>query len=136
MLRKVADGGPTRRADVTARKLQDAWNDVLEQQQIAGYVYGPSSTVHVYFETDPKRVRAASSRLDLRTSDAARLKGMPGELILEYQRQLRYRGVDIMSSTGGVVSAAHTDDDVKEATIVFAETVSALREQGLLLAIE
>ena len=121
---------------MTARKLQDAWNDVLEQQQIAGYVYGPSSTVHVYFETDPTRVRAASSRLDLRTSDAARLKGMPGELILESQRQLRYRGVDIMSSTGGVVSAAHTDHDVKEATIVFAETVSALREQGLLLAIE
>ncbi len=134
LLRKVATGEPTRKADATAQKIHEAWNEVLEQHEIAGYVYGPSSTLHVYFETDPDRVRSASNREELRTSDAARLKGMPGDLILEYQRQLRHRGVDIMSSTGGVVSAAHTDDDVEQATAVFRETVAALCEKGLVLS--
>ena len=68
---------------------------------------------------------------DLHTTDATRLKGMPTELIVEYQRQLRYRGVDIMSSTGGVVSAVHTQQDVEQATTAFEETVTALRKQKL-----
>lgn len=136
MLKKVATGDATRQADAVAESLRSAWNRVLEQEGIAGYAYGPSSTLHVYFETDANRVRSVSSRDELKTSDAAKLKGMPGELILEYQRQLRHRGVDIMSSTGGVVSAAHTDADVEQATAVFKETVAALREQKLVLSMK
>jgi glutamate-1-semialdehyde 2,1-aminomutase len=135
MLRQVATGEPTRRANAVTRQLHNAWNQVLERHGIAGYVYGPCSTVHVYFETDADRVHNASTRDDLRTTDAAQLKGMPAELILEYQRQLRHRGVDIMSSTGGVVSAAHTEVDVEQATAAFEQTVEALREQNLVLTI-
>ena len=134
LLRRVATGEPIERANATAQQLHAAWNQVLERQGIAGYVYGPCSTLHVYFETDKDRVRNASTPNDLHTNDAARLKGMPAELIVEYQRQLRFRGVDIMSSTGGVVSAAHTDLDVEQATAAFEQTVTALLEQGLVLA--
>jgi len=133
MLRQIATGRPTQQADATARQLQLQWNQVLEQQGIAGYVYGPSSTFHVYFETDEERVRNAATRDDLHTTDANRLKGMPGELILEYQRHLRYRGVDIMSSTGGVVAATHTEPDVEQATAAFEQTVTALRDLNLVL---
>ena len=98
-------------------------------------MYGPCSTVHVYFETDLDRARDASTRKDLYTSDAGRLKGIPVELILEYQRQLRHRGVDIMSSTGGVVSAVHTQLDVQQATTAFEQTVVALRDQNLVLSV-
>lgn len=136
LLRRVATGEPTERAIAITQKLHAAWNQILQQQGIAGYVYGPASTMHVYFETDEDRVRNASSRDDLRTTDAARLKGMPTDLILEYQRQLRFRGVDIMSSTGGVVSAAHTELDVEQATTVFKKTVAALVEQGLVLTMQ
>jgi len=136
MLKKIATGDATRQADAVAKRIRASWSQVLEQQGIAGYVYGPSSTLHVYFETDADRVRSVSTRDDLHTTDAARLKGMPGDLILEYQRQLRYRGVDIMSSTGGVVSAAHTDVDVEQATAIFEATVSALHEQGLILSMK
>jgi glutamate-1-semialdehyde 2,1-aminomutase len=133
LLRRVATGQPILQANATTQKLQAAWNQVLEQQAVAGYVYGPCSTVHVYFETDEHRVRNASTPDDLHTTDAARLKGMPAQLILEYQRQLRHRGVDIMSSTGGVVSAAHTELDVEQATVAFEQTVAALRDQELIL---
>ena len=54
------------------------------------------STFHVYFETDRQRVQKAHSRADLHTTEAERLKGMPGKLVEEYQRNLRYYGVDNM----------------------------------------
>ena len=130
-LQMIATGEPTGEANDIAQSLRDAWNEVLERLGVAGYVYGPCSTVHVYFETDAERIRSATSRDDLVTNDPARLKGMPAEMIVEYQRQLRYRGVDIMSSTGGVVSAAHTKQDVADATVIFGDTVEALLQQGL-----
>ena len=132
VLTKVATGEPTSRADETAARLRASWDAVLERHGIAGYVYGLSSTFHVYFETDPDRIRRASSRKDLVTRDALRIKSIPPALIAEYQRQLRSRGVDPLSYTGGVVSAAHTGRDIEEATAAFEETVTTLRDAGLL----
>lgn len=132
VLRRVATGEPIDRANTIARGLRTAWEAVLEERGIAGYVYGPCSTFHVYFETGRERIRQAASRGDLFTTEAALLKGMPAKLIANYQRLLRFHGVDIMSSTGGIVSAAHTERDVEESTNAFAETVLALRDAGLI----
>ena len=132
VLKQVATGEPTRKANAMTKKLQAAWEGVLDKHGIAGYVYGPCSTFHVYFETDQERIRAASSRQDLHTTDAKRLKGLPAELIKVYQRNLRFHGVDNLSSTGGVLSAAHTDRDIEDATEAFEKTVLALREQELI----
>jgi glutamate-1-semialdehyde 2,1-aminomutase len=132
VLQQVATGEPIRRANQAAERLRSAWEDVLERKSVAGYVYGSCSTFHVYFETDPERLRIASTRQDLHTREARRLKGMPAELVAEYQRNLRYHGVDNMSSTGGVLSSVHTDRDIDEATIAFEHTVNALLDQGLI----
>ena len=131
LLNLVATGQPTARADELAAQLRAAWDGVLEQHGIAGYVYGASSTFHLYFETDPQRVQSATTRSDLHTLEAGRLKGMPAALIDSYQRHLRHRGVDIMSSTGGCLSAVHTEEDIAEATQAFEQTVVALRDEGL-----
>ncbi len=135
-LRQIATGAPTARANELATQLRQRFDQVLEVQGIAGYVYGEASTFHVYFETDPLRVRAAGSRCGLATRDPRRLKGMPPALVAEYQRELRFRGVDVMSSTGGVLSAAHTEEDLQHAAGAFEATVKALREQGLVLSLE
>ena len=116
--------------------LREQWDAVLEKHGIAGYVYGPSSTFHVYFETDAERIKNAFCRSDLHTTDATRLKGMPGSLIQQYQRLLRHHGVDNMSSTGGVLSAAHTEADIDEATVAFEKTVIALREESLIATLK
>ena len=130
----VATGDPIDRADALAASLRTAWDQVLEDEGIAGYLYGVCSTFHVYFETDEKRVRRAANRADLHTREADRLKGMPSLLIDEYQRHLRFHGVDNMSSTGGVLSAAHSELDIEEATAAFRKTAVALRNRGLVLA--
>lgn len=133
VLRRIASGEPIQRANRIAEQLRHAWDEVLERNGVAGYVYGDASIFHVYFETDSGRVGRASQRRDLHTRDAKLLKGMPPQLITQYQRHLRYRGVDIMSSTGGLLSSAHTEQDVAEATAAFEATVHALTEEGLLL---
>src|SRR5262245_5653857 len=131
VLKQVATGEPIRRANQMAQELRDNWAAVLERHGVAGYVYGTCSTFHVYFETDLQRIGQASSRQSLYTTDAKRLKGMPGKLITEYQRHLRRRGVDLMSSTGGVLCSAHTQKDIDHATKAFDETIAALLEQQL-----
>ncbi len=131
-LRRVADGTAIAQADAAALRLRSGWGAVLERHGIAGYVYGPASTFHVYFETDLDRVRQARSRRDLHTTDAARLKGMPGRLIAQYQLRMRFGGVDNMSSTGGLTCAAHTPDGIDRATAVFEQTVIALRDEKLI----
>ena len=132
VLRRVADGAAIEQADAAALRLRNGWDAVLERHGIAGYVYGPASTYHVYFESDLDRVRQAGSRRDLHTIDAARLKGMPSRLIAQYQLRMRFGGVDNMSSTGGLTCAAHTPDDIDRATAVFEQTVVALRDEGLI----
>jgi glutamate-1-semialdehyde 2,1-aminomutase len=95
VLRRVATGEPIERANRLADQLRNSWDDVLERHGVAGYVYGSASIFHVYFETDAERTRRASSRRDLWTRDGNRLKGMPSALVTQYQRRLRFRGVDI-----------------------------------------
>jgi glutamate-1-semialdehyde 2,1-aminomutase len=133
VLERVGTGEPIDRANALAARLRADFNDVLERHGIAGYVYGPASTFHVYFETDPSRVRAAVSHQDLHTREACRLKGMPASLVDQYQRRLRLAGIDVMSSTGGVLSSAHVDADLSWAADAFERTVLGLREDGLLL---
>jgi glutamate-1-semialdehyde 2,1-aminomutase len=130
-LKRIATGAPIREANRLAELLRADWDRVLERHGIAGYVYGPASTFHVYFETSPQRLAGKTARHELRTGDARLLKGMPAALIDQYQRHLRYRGADVMSSTGGVLSCAHTEEDVARATTAFEETVLALRQEGL-----
>lgn len=80
-------------------------------------------------------MRRARSRRDLYTTDAARLKGMPGQLIAMYHRRMRFGGVDNMSSTGGVTCSAHSPDDIDRATAVFEQTVFLLRDESMILSL-
>jgi glutamate-1-semialdehyde 2,1-aminomutase len=132
VLKQVATGEPIRRVNELAQKLRENFDAILERNQVAGYVYGTCSAFHVYFETDPQRIGRASKRQDLHTTEAVLLKGMPGNLVTEYQRHLRYRGVDLMSSTGGVLCSAHTQEDIDHATQAFDETITALLDQKLI----
>ena len=136
VLRRVSTRQPIEHANRMADLLRGSWDDVLERHGVAGYVYGDASIFHVYFETNRERIDHATTRRDLQTRDAKLLKGIPGALLTQYQRHLRLRGVDIMSGTGGLLSSAHTEQDIIEATAAFEDTVGALIEEGLVQTLE
>ena len=119
----VATGAPQRHADGIAARLREGLDGVLAKRGVAGYVYGDASTFHVYLEAAPGSGRA---RAALRTLDAVTLKSIPGPVVSAIQNGLRVRGVELMSYTGGVTSAAHSEADVDETVAAFDDLVGEL----------
>jgi glutamate-1-semialdehyde 2,1-aminomutase len=119
----VATGEPQRHADAIATRLRDELDAVLDRRGIAGYVYGEASTFHVYVEAAPGSGRPREA---LRTLDAVTLKSIPGPVVVAIQNGFRARGLELMSYTGGVTSAAHTEADVAETVAAFDDLVGEL----------
>jgi glutamate-1-semialdehyde 2,1-aminomutase len=119
----VATGEPQRHADAVAARLREGLDAVLARRGIAGYVYGEASTFHVYVEAPPGSRRPREA---LRTLDATTLKSIPGPVVAAIQNGLRARGVELISYTGGVTSAAHAEADVDETVAAFDDLVGEL----------
>jgi len=128
-LRLVADGAPQARADRLAEQLRAGMNESLVHHRVAGYVYGDSSVWHVYVQAYPGT--GASSLDQVRTSDASTLKSIPAPAVTAFQRHLQIRGVDVLSSTGGVTSAAHSDEDIQRTIEIFDDVIRAMVDERL-----
>jgi glutamate-1-semialdehyde aminotransferase len=63
---------------------------------------------------------------------AAELKSIPPARVQAFQHALRRRGVDFMSYTGGVTSAAHTEADIDKTIDVFGVVIEELAGAGAL----
>jgi glutamate-1-semialdehyde 2,1-aminomutase len=57
---------------------------------------------------------------------------MAKETVNAFRRTLNGHGVDLMSYTGGVTSAAHTDEDIKHTLRAFEQTLQTLVADGVL----
>jgi glutamate-1-semialdehyde 2,1-aminomutase len=132
-LRIAADGAPQAHADRLAERLRRGMNQALERRGVAGYVYGDSSIWHLYVQSSPGT--GARTPADVRTSDAATLKSIPGNVITAFQRNLQIRGVDLLSYAGGVTSAAHTEADIDQSVAVFDQTIRALVDERLVVVL-
>ena len=110
-LRIAADGAPQAHADRMAERLRQ------RDEPGAGAARRGRLRVRRLVHLAPVRAGLAGHRRahaadDVRTSDAATLKSIPGNVITAFQRNLQIRGVDLLSYAGGVTSAAHTDADI------------------------
>jgi glutamate-1-semialdehyde 2,1-aminomutase len=102
-------------------------NEVLDRRGVAGYVYGDSSIWHLYVQAWPGT--GARTLEDVRTSDAATLKSIPGSLITTFQRNLQVRGMDLLSYAGGVTSAAHSEGDIDQSIAIFDQAIQVLLDE-------
>jgi glutamate-1-semialdehyde 2,1-aminomutase len=119
----VATGEPQRQADRIAARLREGLGAVLERRGVAGAVYGEASAFKILVEAAPGTGRARDA---LRTLDAAALKAIPGSVVTALQNGFRDRGVELMSYTGGLTSAAHSEADVAETVAAFDDLVGEL----------
>src|SRR5215212_928831 len=129
-LELVADGSAQAQADRMADLLRRGMNEILDEERAAGYAYGDSSVFHVLMEAYPGS--GVTSRAELHTTDATTLKSIPGAVIAAFQRNLNIRGVDLMSYNGGVTSAAHTEEDVRQTLDAFRETIRVMLAEQIL----
>lgn len=129
-LKQVATGQPQAQADRMATLLRDGMEEILERERVAGYAFGDSSGFHVYLEAYPGS--GATDRDAIRTTDALRLKGIPGNVVTAFQQNLQIRGVEVLSYTAGVTSSAHTEADINETLNTFEDTIRTLVREKLI----
>ena len=129
-LQIAADGSAQAHCDRMAELLRQGMNEILEEEGGAAYAYGDSSVFHVYMEAYPGR--GVKTRDELRTLDATVLKSIPGNVIAAFQRNLNIRGIDLLSYNGGVTSAAHTEDDIRQTLDAFRGTIRAMLDERIL----
>jgi glutamate-1-semialdehyde 2,1-aminomutase len=124
-LKHVATGEPTRHAAELGAGLRDGINAIIRRLEIGAVAYGESSTFHIYFGQPPAGVRVGDQ---LWVEDAVRLKSIPRPLVDTFRWALQLHGVDLMSGTGGVLSALHTRADVDQTLASFEQALAIVRE--------
>ena len=113
-LQLVATGEPNAIADARAATLRDGLNDLMTRMEIPGSCYGVASIFQV-------RLGAQD---DLPT---------PPEVGAAMRLAAINAGIDLMGGRpSGLVSSAHTEEDVQSTLASFEEAFTALRTDGLL----
>lgn len=128
-LAAIADGGAQNRAAETCRALVTGMNRLLREANVTGCVYGDRSMFHIALGVQPRLVDDFA--WDWGGRPGAILPPVNAEATLGLRRALINEGVDLMGS-GGMVSAAHTAEDVAWTLRAFERALKALRDDGLL----
>ena len=117
----LATGEAQVQADAMAERLRRGLNALMAQHGIAGCAYGESSTCHLLFgAADPEGLSPAA------------IRSVPPALVAGLRGGLLARGVDLMSHTSCVTSAAHTPELIDEALDAFDAVFAALIQDGVL----
>src|SRR5262249_31104241 len=103
-LREVGDGAAQAAAARHAGQLRAGLQTILDELRIDGFIYGESSTFHVYMRGAKS---ASRRRAGPETTSAHELLAIPVDVIDALHCELRLRGIDLMSYNGGVASSVH-----------------------------
>jgi len=122
-MRHLSTGLPQQVADDMALRLREGIAALMVRHGIAGTVYGESSTCHMYFGAAPLTDLTPAQ---IRAVQPALVNGLRGGLLA--------RGVDLMSHTSCVTSAAHTPALIDEALVAFDDTLTDLVRDGVIAA--
>ncbi len=117
----LATGEAQAQADAMASRMRIGMNAALAEQGVTGVAYGDASIFHLHFGHDC---------VDGLTP--AEIRGLPKSTVKAYRNGMLARGVDIMSYTSGLTSAAHTPDLIDEALEAFRATLAEMVQNGVL----
>jgi glutamate-1-semialdehyde 2,1-aminomutase len=121
----IASTDACQRANDFARRLRDALNTVLREEEMPWIVYGTFSSFHIF--TNPGKLPIAAADLDAGRYDYRTLKAVEKSTTNLLRLGMLAHGVEFFSWPGGPTSAVHSDADL-------AQTVDAFRATLRLLA--
>ena len=124
-LRLIAQGGQTERADAATARLVRGINGVCAELSVPGSAWAVSSMWHLNLGYE------APAPTDVEWDAAEEPQGVTVALETPLKWALFNHGVDLMG-TGGMVSSAHTDEDIDATVDAFRAAVGDLRADGLL----
>jgi glutamate-1-semialdehyde 2,1-aminomutase len=116
------------RASATAGTLRAGMNRILEEEEVPWAVYGEHSFFHIHTALADRHARA--SDFDSRTLSVDAFKGKNEPMLAKLRLAMLVNGVDLKGSRGGLVSAAHTQDDIELTLNAWRESLRALKSEG------
>jgi len=124
-LQQIRDTDAIERTNRSAAAIRDGINAVAKRRGLAWCAYGRFSDFHLF------RGAAGPEEIHAGKVPWQQLKGgLPTELIHQLRTGFLLHGVDIVGWPGGLVSAAHTDEDVERTVRAFESTMEMLAEEG------
>lgn len=131
-LKIIRDTDACARATAMATALRRGMNEVLEAEGIPWALYGDYSFFH--FFTNPDNHPIKPTAFDAHAVPVAWFKADKRERLLQKMvLGLMINGVDPKSWRGGLVSAAHTAQDIAHTVEAWRKTLRALRDEGELI---
>ena len=132
-LTELAETDANAAADARAASLRAGLNEMLAAENLPWAAYGTSSGFHLF--TNPAgRAGVEPLAFDPSRYPMAELKGGDPKLVGRLRLALLVHGVDTNPRLGGLTSAAHTEEDVRETVAAFREAVRMLRTENELPA--
>ena len=124
-LTEIRDHGVTERANRTAAAIRAGFNEVIQRRGLSWCAYGEFSDFHIY---------CGGATVDEIYAGKVPWRQLKGGITMELAHKIRtgmlVNGVDITGWPGGVVSAAHTEEDVRLTVAAFDATVAMLQAEG------
>ncbi len=126
----VSTGKPQKEASNRALDMRKALNEIIKAYEVRGCVYGDSSVFHIALGIAPRNFTGGDIRHPALPPEVLKM-GMEKNLARLFQLSMLAEGVDIFH-LGGLVSSAHTDEDVERTVKAFEVSVQSLRKEGVL----
>jgi len=127
----IQTGIPQKESNLLAEILRTKGNEIINDLGLNCLLYGDSSLFH-FFLQDPSQENVDRSKL-LTKPNTKILKGIPKPVVSDFQVRLRQKGINLFSYTGGVLSSAHTIEDINDSLTIFKEVLSDMKNNGLII---
>ena len=116
------------RANRTAAAIREGLNEVFEAEDVSWAAYGTYSGFHVFL--NPLGRKIVPSDFDPLAIHFDELKQNPPVLAQKLRLAMLVNGVDITGWPGGLVSAAHDEQDAALTIAAFRESIRMLKREG------
>ncbi|RIK41273.1 MAG: aspartate aminotransferase family protein [Chloroflexi bacterium] len=130
-LRLVSNPEVQQFCDAQAKKIRVGMNDVLVTRGAPGVVYGESSVFHILLGEECSSVHDGDVRVPAGISPERLKAANVGKIKSSLWAGMLLHGVDLFSN-GGLLSIAHSDDDVEKTIAAFDVTVGRMQAEGII----
>jgi glutamate-1-semialdehyde 2,1-aminomutase len=128
MLEAIADGSLLDVAAMSASALRQGLNELLSELDVAGFVYGDRSIVHILLGAAGEALRRADG--DASVCSARELLMIDPTVASAFRTASLYHGLDLMGPTM-MVSSAHVSGIVEESLVRFRSVFRTLIAAGV-----
>jgi glutamate-1-semialdehyde 2,1-aminomutase len=116
-----------RRANEYTGELRDRLNAELRSAGVPWAVYGTFSGFHIFLNPERRNVEGDFDALRVSPDE---LKATPRPLADKLRLAMLVNGVDLGGWLGGLVSAQHGEDDMRETVNAFRRALAMLKDEG------